>query len=32
VGVYAALNDLARTHALRHVEGSSLVAWRRPLA
>jgi hypothetical protein len=30
VGVYAALNELARTHALRHVDGSSLVAWRRP--
>jgi len=31
VGVYTALNELARTHALRHVDGSSLVAWRRPL-
>lgn len=32
VGVYTALNALARTHALRHVSGTSLVAWRRPLA
>jgi len=31
VGVYRALNDLARTHDLRHVDGYSLVAWRRPL-
>lgn len=31
VGVYQALNALAKQHALRHVEGTSLVAWRRPL-
>lgn len=30
-GVYRALNELARTNALRHVDGTSLVAWRRPL-
>lgn len=32
VGVYQVLNELARTHALRHVRGTSLVAWRRPLS
>ncbi len=31
VGVYTVLNELARRHALRHVRGTSLVAWRRPL-
>ena len=30
VGVYRALNALAEQHELRHVEGTSLVAWRRP--
>jgi predicted O-methyltransferase YrrM len=29
-GVFQTLNALARTHALRHVAGTSLVVWRRP--
>ena len=29
-GVYAALNELAGTAALRHVRGTTFVAWRRP--
>jgi precorrin-6B methylase 2 len=32
VGVYRGLNELARSHDLRHIEGTSLVAWRRPAA
>ncbi len=31
-GVFKALNALAETHTLRHVEGTSLVVWRRPQA
>lgn len=31
-GVFETLNALSRTHALRHVAGTSLVVWRRPAA
>ncbi len=31
IGVFQALNELARTVPLRHVEGTTFAAWRRPL-